>query len=75
MENRSMKAPKLSLGKIILVLVLGIATWKALPVIDYFTGKTIHWKQEAPLHDGRMLIVERANQSPDVSLLTITFNT
>ncbi len=57
-----MKAPKLSLGKIILVLVLGIATWKALPVIDYFTGKTIHWKQEAPLHDGRMLIVERVSE-------------
>lgn len=45
-----------------MLLVLGVIIWKALPVIDYFTGKTIHWKQEAPLHDGRMLIVERVSE-------------
>jgi hypothetical protein len=60
---------------LVLALILTAIVWKARPVIEYFSNKTIHWKQEAPLHDGRMLIVERANQSPDVSLLTITFNT
>lgn len=47
---------------IIVVLILGVMIWKLLPVIDYFTGKTIDWKQEAPLHDGRMLIVERRSK-------------
>jgi hypothetical protein len=47
---------------LLLALILTAIVWKALPVIDYFTGKTIHWKQEAPLHDGRMLIVERVSE-------------
>lgn len=53
---------RLKIKHIIIAAILGVATWKAIPVIDYFTGKTIHWKQEAPLHDGRMLIVERVSE-------------
>lgn len=47
---------------IIITLILGVVIWKSIPVIDYFTGKTIDWKQEAPLHDGRMLIMERRSK-------------
>lgn len=53
---------QLKLKHILVALFLGVVTWKAIPVIDYFTGKTIDWKQEAPLHDGRMLIVDRRSE-------------
>lgn len=53
---------QLKFKHILVAMSLGVVTWKAIPVIDYFTGKTIDWKQEAPLHDGRMLIVDRRSK-------------
>lgn len=53
---------RLKLKHLVIALILGVVAWKAIPVIDYFTGKTIDWKQEAPLRDGRMLIVERRSK-------------
>lgn len=60
-EASSMKY-RLKITHILIVLILGFATWKAIPVIEYLSGKTIDWKQEALLQDGRVLVVERRSE-------------
>lgn len=64
--------PKLKLTHIIIALILGAATWKAISLIDYFTGKDMDWKQEAPLHDGRVIVIDRlSKQGPQDPFLNM----
>lgn len=63
---------RLKIKHIIIAAILGVATWKAIPVIDFFTGKTLNWKQEVPLQDGRVIVVDRiSKQGPHDPLLNM----
>lgn len=47
-------------------------TWTWLPIVASLSltacGKTIEWKQEVKLHDGRMIVVERQSKQKEISL-------